>query len=749
MTKPLLYGLALLLCLPSFECGYLVLAPKSFRAGEDYKVSVGVEGMNNIVQLTGELKSIKPQTNTRITATGNVNNGDTTLLNFQVGGSDIRKDECICILYFSICMLVVGGSDIIQDECICILYISICMLVVGASVDDGMYNLTISGTDGGNSFVNTTTVERVRNDVLVLIQTDKAIYKPNQVIKIRTFAIDSNYNVVKRPITISIMDKNQNKLAEFKNKQSASGVIGVEFPLSDEPPLGDWSVQASTEGGSEMKTVKIDEYVLPKFEVNTEITPGYVLYGKQNQVTVKISAKYTYGKDVNAMAKVLLKGDSMTSEKTVNFKGSVDVPFTVEEMLGSDMVNDLMFGRYYWTEKNIDVTVNVTDVTSRFSILDDSSVKFYSYPQKIHLEPMNSMNIYHPGLPVKFRVKVTDPVGEPLSEYGMTVKVSQGYSGKNVQYVTINSAQWYEVSFTTEDQDASSNLYIQAEINGTDKKVANQASVSLNAYSTEGKTVIQLTNLDGFTTEKLDLDKDQNIDVKVKATGSLSLMSYVVLSKGKITAKGSLDFSSNLEQTIRLTVTSDMSPMANLLVYGVTNGKVKEVIVDVYEIMIDNGMKNKVSAQFSAPELRANSKVDLTVNSDPQSDVFVLAVDKSVMLLATGNDITKESLMDNFKMFTGEKKENDRPGFGEIMFRKKRSIIGGYGQTNADQILKASELLYLTNFDMKKNTFDVFPILQRAECANCGMAFAAAPDAGVGFMADVDFNIGPSFHNCS
>ena len=50
----------------------------------------------------------------------------------------------------------------------------------------------------------------------------------------------------------------------------------------------------------------------------------------------------------------------------------------------------------------------------------------------------------------------------------------------------------------------------------------------------------------------------------------------------------------------------------------------------------------QVSIEFSTNGTEPGQNLDLTVRADPDSFVGVMAVDQSVLLLDSGNDITKE-----------------------------------------------------------------------------------------------------------
>ena len=89
------------------------------------------------------------------------------------------------------------------------------------------------------------------------IQTDKAIYKADDVIRFRVFAVNSQslpYSVKGNP-EITIKDTSGNKIKQYSNITFVKGKYENEFLLSSSPPLGSWSVVADIEG-------EVDEFLL-------------------------------------------------------------------------------------------------------------------------------------------------------------------------------------------------------------------------------------------------------------------------------------------------------------------------------------------------------------------------------------------------------------------------------------------------------------------------------------------------------
>jgi hypothetical protein len=56
----------------------------------------------------------------------------------------------------------------------------------------------------------------------------------------------------------------------------------------------------------------------------------------------------------------------------------------------------------------------------------------------------------------------------------------------------------------------------------------------------------------------------------------------------------------------------------------------------------------QVSLKFDRTQVSPGTNVSLNIRADPGSQVFILAVDKSVILHKTGNDITEKRVKIHF-----------------------------------------------------------------------------------------------------
>ena len=84
-----------------------------------------------------------------------------------------------------------------------------------------------------------------------------------------------------------------------------------------------------------------------------------------------------------------------------------------------------------------------------------------------------------------------------------------------------------------------------------------------------------------------------------------------------------------------------MAPRARLVVYGVRSDN-NEILVDAIDLDVDPIMTNDVSVTLDKSEVQPGDKMNVNVKADKNSYIGLLAVDQSVLLLKTGNDITRK-----------------------------------------------------------------------------------------------------------
>lgn len=176
----------------------------------------------------------------------------------------------------------------------------------------GEHEVRVAFGTGGAKTKNAT-VELVGEAALALLELDKALYKPGQTIRLRALALQppALTPLGGRRVELLVRSPQGLTLMKAENVTDDFGVAHFAYPVASEPPLGEYSARATVLGGSggaAEETFAVEEYVLPRFEVNMSLDQPHVLAPSQDsrdgttEITGKVSARYTFGEGVQGTA---------------------------------------------------------------------------------------------------------------------------------------------------------------------------------------------------------------------------------------------------------------------------------------------------------------------------------------------------------------------------------------------------------------------------------------------------------------
>ncbi|XP_013393359.1 C3 and PZP-like alpha-2-macroglobulin domain-containing protein 8, partial [Lingula anatina] len=222
-----------------------------------------------------------------------------------------------------------------------------------------------------------------------------------------------------------------------------------------------------------------------------------------------------------------------------------------------------------------------------------------------------------------------------------------------------------------------------------------------------------------------------NIVFQLRSTSSLSKVSYQIISRGTIHSVGEQVFASAAtRQEFTITADSNMAPKARILVYFLTADG--EMIVDSVDFTVEGAFRNDVSVRFTNPsnteitQSELGKDVTFEVTAAAGSFVGCLAVDQSVLLLKSGNDITQAEVLAELEEYDVK---DTSGGFNPCLRgepcimakRKKRSFWWPYpiGGNNAFDLLKEAGMLVMTDAYLKKDLV-LYPILEERPIAGIG-----------------------------
>lgn len=470
-------------------------------------------------------------------------------------------------------------------------------------LQDGDYNVTAEGVSG-IEFKNTTKLNFESKHYSVYIQTDKATYKPGDLVRYRVLFLDEQTRSakLKNPVDIFINDAAQNRIKQLKNVQLINSVYTGEYQLSEFPALGNWEIAVyENENSVKTKNFEIAKYVLPKFEVTIE-TPANVAI-EDGTVRATIRSKYTYGKPVKGKATVSIKpayplwgsDDQLgTAEKTVDIDGKAFVEFNLK----TDLKLNKKENQYYYPPLEI-LAVVEEELTG---LTQNSTATVNLHPNKFSVEGHDNPYTFYPGKPLKIQVLVkkfdNTPVIDEKNKVSLYAEVTRYsfYRTQGSDEPTTTTEKPLDLKF-----EAPINKHGIATFEITFPSTNNVSYYTLKAtyLGIEGY-IGSVSKFEEKTGEYFTLEVDskkpklgKDVSVTLTSDKPLEYFVYNVIARGDIVKSELVQVPENRRShTFKITPTFAMVPSANIFVSSVRDGN---MIFEETSINLDQDFQNKVS----------------------------------------------------------------------------------------------------------------------------------------------------------
>ncbi|XP_030377047.1 CD109 antigen-like isoform X2 [Scaptodrosophila lebanonensis] len=554
---------------------------------------------------------------------------------------------------------------------------------------EGQYNLTAEGVSG-LVFTNTTKLNWEEVKPFVKIQTDKGKYKPGDTINFRVIFLDENLRPGTAPddVVIFFEDPKRNRIKELKHIETNSGVYTGKFELSEFAALGSWILLVQTPGNSfndERVYFDVEKYTLPKYTIKMDVTDQVSV--KDGDMQVIIRANYTYGKPVSG--KVLLNINLAESSmwSTVNGE-TVRTDRPGHTLLSTaDMVNgkakfDLNvkefaeFLHYNTSASYAHITATVEEDFTGVKINETSGTQLYPYRYEMSCIDYTSCYQFHADKEQEVKFKVTYIDGTLLKDTKSVVKAkftegirhtySFGYYGQKENKPELPEIEKKTLTFESHLNDSSIaafkiklpdlpdienfTRYYSIELEYRDeqrelyttypyrepKKIDPPVEPKEEEKEKEWfKANVQRPK------DKWSLQLGEEYKITLNSSRPLSYFVYNIIGRGNVlhTERVVLPEPQKI-YNISLTPTFLMAPYCKVYVYYVD--ETGEFRYAEESMHVDVELQNKI--EITAPEeVKPGSEVELEIKTAPNSFVGLIAVDQSVLLLGSNNDINKDS----------------------------------------------------------------------------------------------------------
>ncbi|XP_071112931.1 alpha-2-macroglobulin-like [Haliotis cracherodii] len=505
------------------------------------------------------------------------------------------------------------------------------------------------------------------------IHTDKPIYKPGQLVRIRIMTVDSELMPVTDKISlVRIITPSGVIMKQWRDLDNKKGMLTLEFQLAAEPMLGDWAIMAETGGKETQVKFEIAEYVLPKFSIT--LTPPSRVNEKTELIEGEVCSKYTYGQPVKGKIMVdtciteLFQTYGTGKKPCAVIHGEINGCFTYS--FAASILRPYFENRYNALklstfvailEEATGLLVNQTvdgPVIKRFAV----KVDIKTYTRKF----------FKPLLPYEFRALVTGDDGKPVSHLMMTLSCKQaGFSGKIMtdnkgfasyffpRLGTEKPLVIFELLADDTESRHPSTYYVAQWFSPSDSYLEIQpiskplspglgpiAIYRTNPPTTPFRVVAQI-----MSRGRIVHHSHNRYKVRKNPDGSYRA-SPPWCAKRKHCA-ASKKFSPDVPSfNVYVNVTCSMAPEATLLVYYLTNNG--EVVADAETFKVDPCFSNPVKMAFTPSKEYPGYPTQLSLTAAPGSLCMVGVVDQSVYVLGGKNQITPKQLFSALERYNAD-----------------------------------------------------------------------------------------------
>lgn len=471
-------------------------------------------------------------------------------------------------------------------------------------IEEGTYEVKISGT----GFEDKAAVKVVKS-FLTFIETDKPIYKPGQTMQMRVVTLDTELKPRSELVTVEVLDAKGIKIFRRNAETDDFGMASLELPISTEPNLGVWKIKVVTEDTKSEIDVRVEKYVLPKYEVNLELPKQWFLVNEP--IIGTISANYSFGKPVQGEIEITALRYVGDWEEYARFTKAIDGE-TDFELPAAGYVAGVPSAQGMG---NVRLEITIREKATGYEESTSQLLTITESPVNIQIIPESS--VFKPGLPFTFMVITETPDNQPVEQ---ELELEITYLDEDYQEIT-----QHKESIKTDN--GKSVIEVEAPkksvvlIIDVFSEAGSTSQVIEASYSPSGNFIHVEQTSQGIP------EIGEPVTFYVHSTQRAVNFYYEIVARGKVIFS---QFTKDREITIDTTPL--MAPAATLLVYQILPNS--EVVADYIPFKVKEHYPHQVEIVLSSPEASPGDTVQININAEGETSIGLAAVDKSVFILA-------------------------------------------------------------------------------------------------------------------
>lgn len=538
------------------------------------------------------------------------------------------------------------GVDIANAEQACSVGVpETIMMSVPAQALEGSYKLKVIGTNelGATIFSNETSLEFSQRSMTIFVQTDKPIYKQGQTVKFRVVPITTDLKPFSDALDVYMLDPNGLVVRRWLSKQTNLGSVSIEYPLSDQPTIGNWTIRVSAQGQIQDGHFLVEFYYPQQFEVNVSMPSSFLETDKY--IAGSITANFTNGAPVVGNLTITVTVEHPNSKPDSQLQFDPDFHGYDQFRFETNSLKNLVAGskvivtahlreRYIDSNQNGHAIAHILSSRIKLKFVGPS-VHLYKpqMPFQLYLAVSYQDGSHVPASLLRDRMNIIDikllgisktgsgiPELLPNRTHDINSQIPGIWSVSIDLRSNVGRRQNFEYDY----------LILSAEFND---RTSLRASTKIRLYSIYASNPRSLQ----ISTSTFNAKVGEYVVFHAKANYPLATLSYIIISKGIILTTGREQVSSSLH-TFAVPVSAEMAPSSTILIYDIANGN--EVITDALKFHVDGTSLHNFTVSVNDRKDKHGESLEFTVHGQPGTFVGIYGVNKDLASLSSSGQIT-------------------------------------------------------------------------------------------------------------